>query len=127
MSYAAVIAKPEIFSFVFIVLLAWNWWDIRRAENRSWWKLYLFPLLMLLWVNSHGGFIFGVVFLACIGVGELLNTWLSPKNILTPLKRKHLVSSLVLSAFCLFLNPYGYHYLLKVTLDIVPSKENLLY
>ncbi len=33
---------------------------------------------MLIWVNSHGAFAFGALFLLLIGLGEVLNGWLCP-------------------------------------------------
>lgn len=127
MSYTTAFEKPENFSFVFMTLLAWNWWHIRSNGEEAWRSCYLFPLIMLVWVNSHGGFIFGAVFLALIAVGELLNTWLCPQNTLAPAVRKHLTIALLLAAITPFLTPYGYHYPLHLFRDLLPSQENINY
>lgn len=125
MSYAAVFEKPEILSFVLMTLVAWNWWHIRSSGEVAWRHCYLFPIIMLVWVNSHGGFVLGAVFLVVIGLGELLNTWLSPDNVLSPRLRKHLLAALGLAAVSIFVTPYGYHYPLQLFWDMLPSKENL--
>lgn len=113
MSYTAAFDKPEILSFVYMTMVGWNWWHIRSSGEEAWKSCYLFPFVMLLWVNSHGGFVFGAVFLALVGLGELLNTWLSPQNILAPRIRKHLIIALLLAAITPLLTPYGYHYPLQ--------------
>ena len=55
------LTRPHIFSFLLIAI--WISWleKIRNGEN---FNLWLFPGLMLVWANTHGGFIFG--FLAWI-------------------------------------------------------------
>lgn len=125
MSYTAAFEKPEILSFVFMTLLAWNWWHIRSSGEEAWKNCYLFPLIMLVWVNTHGGFVFGAAFLVLIGLGELLNTWLSPQNVLSARLRKHLVIALLLASTTPFLNPYGYHYPLQLFYDLLPTQENV--
>lgn len=125
MSYTAAFEKPEILSFVFMTLLAWNWWHIRSSGEEAWQNCYLFPVIMLVWVNTHGGFIFGAVFLVLIGIGELLNTWLSPQNVLSPQLRKHLLIALLLSAITPLLTPYHYRYPAQLFLDLMPTQENL--
>ncbi|HCC54458.1 MAG TPA: hypothetical protein DEQ20_05980 [Desulfobulbaceae bacterium] len=124
MSYTAAFEKPEILSFVFMTLVAWNWWHIRSSGEEAWKNCYLFPVIMLIWVNTHGGFVFGAVFLFLIWLGELLNTWLSPQNTLSPKVRKHLTIALFIAAFTPLLNPYGYHYPLQLFTDLLPTEAN---
>ncbi|MCI5138175.1 MAG: hypothetical protein D3922_07110, partial [Candidatus Electrothrix sp. AR1] len=125
MSYSAIVAKSEIFSFLFICLFAFNWWYIRTEGDTGWGKCYFFPIIMLLWVNSHGGFVFGIVFLICIGTGELLNGLTGNENKLSAKTRKHLFIALILSVLSLFLTPYGYKYLYQLFYFFLPTKENL--
>lgn len=125
MSYAGVNAKPEIFSFVLMSLFAWNWWSIRVVKPESWKRCYLFPFMMLVWVNSHGGFIFGMVFMTTITAGELLNFWLCPSKALSSVIRKHLLISFGLTMLAILLNPYGYPYLIQLIADCIPSGKNI--
>lgn len=127
MSYTAAFDKPEILSYVFMTLLAWNWWHIRSNGQRAWKNCYLFPAIMLIWVNSHGGFVFGAVFLFLAGLGELLNTWWGQGNTLSARLRRHLYLALLLTAVMPFLTPYGYHYPLQLLHDLLPTKDNLNY
>jgi hypothetical protein len=127
MSYTAAFDKPEILSFVFMTLLAWNWWHIRSSGEEAWKSCYLFPIIMLVWVNTHGGFVFGAVFLVLIWLGEMGNTWLSPQNTLSPKVRKHLTIALFVAVFTTLLNPYGYHYPLQLFFDLLPTEANTTY
>ena len=70
MSQNAAYIKPEIFSYVFMTLSVLVWLRIKSEGEKARRTCYLFPVLMLLWVNSHGGFIFGAVFLFVMGLGE---------------------------------------------------------
>jgi len=124
LSFAGTFIKPEIFSYMFMILISWNWWSLKKAS--SWKNCYLFPLIMLFWVNSHGAFFFGVIFLTLVGGGELMNS-MTGLPTLSQKTRKHLWFALFLSAVALFLTPYGYHYPLHILKSIIPSAENLSY
>lgn len=127
MAYTAVFIKPEIISFVLITILAWNWWNIRAGGNKIQYWCYAFPLIMLIWVNSHGAFVFGYIFLIAVTFGEIMNTWWSYNNALPKNIRKHLWIAIGLSLLVVFINPYGWHYPLQLFFDLLPTKDNLNY
>ncbi len=110
MSQNAAYIKPEIFSYVFMTLTVLTWLRIKSDAGKARRTCYLFPLLMLLWVNSHGGFIFGAVFLFVIGFGEALNLLLSPEAAVPSSVRPHFFAALVLSGLSIFATPYGWRY-----------------
>jgi len=62
------LTRPHIFSFLLIAI--WISW-LEKIRNGEKINLWLFPALMLVWANTHGGFIFG--FLAWIAY---LTGWL---------------------------------------------------
>jgi hypothetical protein len=62
------LARPHVFSFLFFALWLGGLERLRRREPMP---LWLFPAMMLLWANTHGGFIFG--FLA---LGAYLADWI---------------------------------------------------
>jgi len=127
MSYTAAFEKPEVLSFVFMTILAWNWWHIRSCGERAWKNCYLFPLIMLVWVNTHGGFVFGAVFLVLIWLGEMINAWLSPLNTLSPRMRKHLTIAMFIAALTTLMTPYGYLYPVQLFFDLLPTEANANY
>jgi hypothetical protein len=127
MSYTAAFVKPEVLSFAFMTLIVWNWYHIRSGGEDSWKYCYSFPVIMVVWVNCHGAFVFGVIFLLLIAFGELLNTWFSQGEMLTQTCRKHLFFSLLLSAITPFINPYGYNYVVQLFFDVLPTASNNAY
>ena len=54
------LARPHMFTFFFIVLWTYGLERFYKRENTSSWY---FPVLMLIWVNTHGAFIAGFVVL----------------------------------------------------------------
>jgi hypothetical protein len=110
MSDTALYMKPEIFSFVFMTLAVASWLHIKTAGERAWRWVYVFPALLLVWVNSHGGVIFGVLFLAVMGGGEWLNARYSPTIALPARVRRHLWIALALCVPAFLLTPYGVRY-----------------
>lgn len=63
------LARPHLFSLLIIVLWLHT---LDTYECRKQNRLYLLPLLMLLWVNLHGGYIIGFVILCIYLAGNLL-------------------------------------------------------
>ena len=110
MSQSAAYIKPEIFSYVLMTMTVLTWWHVKSSEKSPWRSCYLFPVIMVVWVNSHGGFIFGAVFLFVMGLGEGLNAFFSPKEALPAKVRRHLFVGLFLSALAIFLTPYVWRY-----------------
>ncbi len=62
------VSRPHLFSFLFFAVWLAMLERLRRGEQQA---LWLFPVVMLVWANTHGGFIFG--FLAC---GAYVAGWL---------------------------------------------------
>ena len=110
MSQSAAFVKPEIFSYVLMTATVFTWWHIKSSGDTGWRYCYLFPVLMVIWVNTHGGFIFGAAFLFVMGAGEALNILLSPGEALPSRVRRHLFIGLFLSVLAIFVTPYGWHY-----------------
>jgi hypothetical protein len=112
------LARPHVLSWLFTVI----WFELLDSaqESRSGSRrVFFLPLLMLLWVNLHGGFVFGFALLAVYVVASVIEYFTCPAQQLqtrSPLHRLGLVS--LLSLLASFVNPYGhklhlhiYHYL----------------
>jgi len=119
MCQSAMDIKPELFSFVLMTIMVWTWFMIRSSCEKRWMYCYLFPLIMIIWVNSHGGFIFGLVFLMLVSTGEIMNYFFSPDERLDAATGRHFFFSMLLSLLVIFITPYGWKYPLQLFDDLV--------
>lgn len=113
-SYAGANLKPELFSFLLFNLVVWSYFRYRRS--RTPWPLYAFPLLLLVWVNTHGAFVFGILFLLAALAGE---AW--ERRPISPLALTVGASLLAVLA-----TPYGAAYPLQLLRDRLLSGANRL-
>ena len=114
------LARPHVLSWLFT--LAWFWildsternGFAERASPGSRW-LWLVPVLMLAWVNVHGGFVLGFVLLGIFWLGSLWS-WLTLKQLrieesLEKVRAGRRTRDLTLvglaSLAASFVNPYG--------------------
>jgi tetratricopeptide (TPR) repeat protein len=65
---------------------------------------------MLLWVNSHGGFVFGLFFVALIAAGEWLSTVFRLPARLDARTARHFFTAMLLCAAAVLVTPYGWAY-----------------
>jgi hypothetical protein len=104
------LARPHVLSWLFTVI----WFEVldsagTTADAERHRRLFWLPVLMLLWVNLHGGFLLGFALLGAYFVGGSIDYFTVPGNrdaIGRCLKRLGLVG--VLSLLATFVNPYGY-------------------
>jgi hypothetical protein len=82
-------------------------WEFRRG--RDW--LWAMPPLFAIWINAHGSWPIGILFLAVFLASGLFEaTWGSIQaERWTPAQRNKLLWILGLSVVALFFNPYGWH------------------
>ena len=101
--------KPEIFS---VLLFSWSvyiFFYIKITHRK--YLFYLYPLIFAFWVNLHGLFLVGLVFLAMAFAGEILNRIFFSRESLTTEALIHFGIAIVLSGLATLLNPYGMDYL----------------
>jgi hypothetical protein len=98
-------ARPHVFSWLFGLL----WWILLDADEcapngdpRAW----LLPLLMILWVNVHGGFIVGLVLTALYFAAAAID---SRKDKRSYARVRRLALLLAGSSLATLVNPYTYH------------------
>lgn len=126
--------KPEIFSLVLMSLMSGtyfylkagfkNLFDFGFLKGREHVLFYNFPVIMLIWVNSHGGFIFGLFFVGIIVFGELLNYFFSSSEALSKKALKHLMIAACLTFLVTFLTPYFYSYHLNLLHELLnPERQ----
>lgn len=114
------LARPHIFSYLLIVV----WYFILNAyqcEDKNY--LWVLPLLMLLWVNLHGGFIIGFILLGVYLTGDLIQSF-TAQDEKKGLYMKKVMNLASITTFCLLMsliNPFGYHIML-FPLETVSNK-----
>jgi hypothetical protein len=108
------LARPHVLSWLVTVI----WFHLLdseaygtafQQESRENRRLFCLPLLMLFWVNLHGGFLLGFALLGVYLLGGGIEYFNCPERhveLRKWLKRLGLVSALSLLAS--FVNPYGY-------------------
>ena len=69
--------RPHVFTFLFLALWLYRLESLRRGVRNSIW---LFPALMLMWANTHGGFIFGFLALGCYLAGWFVDAMRGATN-----------------------------------------------
>ncbi len=109
-SVAGTIIKPEMFSLLFFNVLVWLFFQFRLDAQPRW--LYLVPVLLLVWVNTHGGFILAAPFLAATLVGETLHRRVT----------RHQVIAWALCGVAVLATPYGWRYPWQLFEDYVLGK-----
>ena len=95
------LARPHMFTFFFVTLWAYGLERFYRGESQRWW---LFPLLMLVWVNTHGAFIAGFVIWGAY-LADWLWEWLHGRGNKTLAGRLLLIGGV--SFLITFINPSG--------------------
>ncbi|MCP3908058.1 MAG: hypothetical protein GY712_08575, partial [Oceanicoccus sp.] len=106
--------KPELFSLGFMSIVVWLYYHMRTQGNQAWRLPYLYPFLLVLWINMHGAFFIASLFFACVVAGELLNARFSPDQAMPKKLRKHFLIALGLCIPALLLNPFTYELPLEI-------------
>lgn len=100
--------RPEVFTYLFVSLFVWLCFKYsENAIDKKW--LLALPVLQLLWVNLHIGFIFGPFI-----IGVYLITFILQKDFI---KVKYIGLALLSSFLAMFVNPshiYGAIYPFKI-------------
>jgi hypothetical protein len=109
------LARPHVMSWLFTVA----WFCILESSetDRRRQVLWLLPLLMLVWVNVHGGFLVGFVLLAIYWCSAVWQWWrLKDDSFNDALRRieigrriRTLTLTGILSGLATLANPYGFH------------------
>ncbi|MGB3400405.1 MAG: hypothetical protein WBA34_09610 [Candidatus Deferrimicrobiaceae bacterium] len=114
------LARPHIFSLILTVVWYRLLEDFRKERKN---RLYLLPPLMLLWVNLHGGFMGGFLFLSVYSLGSLIAFRYSAREGREQAKRNALFLGGTFFACLLvsLVNPYG-HQILFFPFRLVSQK-----
>ena len=105
------LARPHVFTF--LLLMVW-YYVIESFQNDRKNLLYLLPLVMLLWINLHGGFILGFIIIVIYIVCNLWKLYISKNTdkVLYKRKVKYFFFATIASVLVSLANPKGLHTLL---------------
>jgi hypothetical protein len=111
--------KPELFSALLFSWIAFIYFYVRIKRKK--YLLYLYPLIFAFWVNLHGAFLAGLVFLALAFAGEILNRIFFPGESFTVNELVHFGGACILSVAATLLNPYGVDYPISLFPTVMSS------
>ena len=99
--------RTLLFGWIYLIVLLLILWRYKQHGKDS---LWLLPPLFLLWVNSHGSWLIGLVVLSIFILSGLRDISLPglEGTRWTPTQLKRLLIVAALSVAALFINPYGY-------------------
>lgn len=102
-------ARPQLFGMVAFSALVWMlavWFE--RKER---WVLFAMPALMALWVNLHGSYSIGILYIAAVGGGTYIVTITANGGRVIDGIRQHfpLAIASFTSIIATLLNPFGWH------------------
>ena len=118
--------KPELFSLVFFSLTVWAWIMVRLSRGHARFYCYLMPAVMLLWVNSHGAFVFGLLFVGLVAAGEALGILLGLSSSLDRRTAGHFFLGMALTAAAVLATPYGWAYPVQLFNELVLHRADQL-
>jgi hypothetical protein len=108
-------ARPHIVSWLLSLLwfVALEHWERWRGGRPPGWIRWFFPASMLLWVNLHGGWLFGMALLGIYTLAAFIESWRMRKNdafaaIRAAHRARAMAAAFVASALATLVNPYGW-------------------
>ncbi|MBT3320975.1 MAG: hypothetical protein HN392_01690 [Anaerolineae bacterium] len=109
------LARPHIFTFLYLAIWTYYLEKYRRGEKVALWK---FALVMIFWVNTHGAFITAFVTWGAYFVGALVSGYIKTGRVGEKLKNWGSIG--LVSFFISFINPVGV-YLWRTNFDFLKS------
>src|SRR5467141_3768017 len=108
-------ARPHIVSWLFSLLwfVALEHWESSEQGSRPRWIPWFFPASMLLWVNLHGGWLFGIALLGIYTLAAFVESVRAQKNdalaaICTAHRARAMAAACVASVMATLVNPFGW-------------------
>lgn len=103
--------RPQIISYIFFTFIIHSLFELKYFYNKTY--LYYIPILMIFWVNLHGGYIVGIALLLIFYCTEFLNLWFKTgcfKHAINTTKHLGLIT--IISIIATGVNPEFYQHLL---------------
>src|SRR6202162_855242 len=109
-------ARPHIVSWLFsllwfVALERWERWNGRERGSLPRWIPWFFPASMLLWVNLHGGWLFGIVLLGIYTLAAFVES-VREQDAFAAIRTAHRARAMAVawmaSAAATLVNPFGW-------------------
>jgi len=101
--------KPELLSVLLFSIALYIYFYGKEKNEKT---FYFYPLIFLIWVNTHGVFIFGMLLLAVLLAGEVMSQALHLKDAMTWKSLRAFGISVTLAYVATLINPYWFDYYL---------------
>jgi hypothetical protein len=123
LNLTAIYIKPELFTTLFFTIAVFIYFYTKFTSKNL---FFIYPLLLFIWVNTHGGYLIGLIFISIVLVGEVFNYFFLKRNQLTGQLFKYLLISVLASYFAVMFNPYGVDYHIGIIKSLI-TKEYMSY
>jgi hypothetical protein len=120
--------KPDSFTTLFFAMAVFIYFYSKTTSK----SIFLLNVpLFLIWVNTHGGFVFGLFFISLALIMELLNFYFIKSAPLSQNLIRDFALGVFLSYAVLIINPYGPQYIISLAKDLffsdyMEQSKNLL-
>lgn len=123
LNLTAIYIKPELFTTLFFTLAVFIYFYTKvTAKN----LFYVYPPLLFIWVNTHGGYLTGLIFISLVFAGEAADYFIVKRNRLDGRLLKHLAIAVAASYVAVLFNPYGIDYHIGIIKSLL-SQEVMSY
>ncbi|RJQ72935.1 MAG: hypothetical protein C4519_18340 [Desulfobacteraceae bacterium] len=119
----ALFVKPEMFSTLLFTIAAFFYFYAKTSDKSR--VLLLYPLLFLLWVNTHGAFIIGLFMVSLLLGMETISFLLLPRQSSGKRHLQFLAVGVVLSYPVLLINPSGVEYPWAIFMSLFHTSPEL--
>jgi len=97
--------RCQSFSFFFFALFLYL---LKRiSSKKEYYLLWCFPILNIIWANTHGGFVMGLALILIFAIGEFLNDKTSKTYL-------YFLAAFIITAITSLINPYGFEYIIYI-------------
>jgi len=103
----ASMVKPDNFTLLFFSLIVFIYFYTKSFFTKT---FYFYPLIFLIWVNTHGGFLVGLFFITIVLFGEMANLYLRKNEALPKRLIAEFAIAVAFSYLVTLINPYGLSY-----------------
>ena len=107
LNLTAIYIKPELFTTLFFTVAVFIYFYTKFTSRNL---FFIYPILLFIWVNTHPGYLIGLIFISIVFVSEAFNYFILKKNQLPGRLLKHLFVSVIISYIAVIFNPYGIDY-----------------